>query len=85
MRRFRVGGRRVRADLFLDLVPELGRRLDRFHHDIELAEPAFPLPHGRLEARIERQQRLGVFALLGGKGAEHVFRGEGILVLFKHG
>ena len=43
------------------------------------------VPHGRLEARIERKQRLGVFALLGGKRAEHVFRGERVLVLFKHG
>ena len=73
--RRRLARRRDRAELRFDLVPKLRRRLDRLDHDVELAKPALPHPHRSGKAGIEREQRLGVLALVGGQRSEHVFGG----------
>ncbi len=88
-----LGGRRCRfggyplfgaVDLGLDPVPNVGRRLDRFHHDIELAKPALPHAHDLGKARIDHEQRLGLVALVSGERSQDVFGGKSIPVVVVH-
>jgi hypothetical protein len=54
-----------KTDLASDFVPDVGRRLDRLDHDVEFAEPALPKADDLGKSRIDRDQRLGLIALIG--------------------
>ena len=56
----------------------LGIGLDRFHHQVQFAEPTFPLHNLAGECRIGDQQGTRLLTLLGIERAEDVLGGERI-------